>query len=201
MNQGDVLIPKEAVAKASGARLIAIDGLPVSGKSTLADLMVKAFGAEVISLDDFVQSEAEWRGVASPGFPFPYMRYSEFLGNVQALILQGECSNFPYDWHTGQPCRAARRIVFNGPVVVQGVSTLHPQLAPLYDIRLWVQSDAESVLQASLAKGMGSWADEWRDLFLPSVELYLASRPMERADFVVKGRGFPPSISGDNHDI
>jgi uridine kinase len=192
MNFSDVLDPAEAVARASSARLIAIDGLPVSGKSTLADLMVAAHGAEVISLDDFVRPEAEWRGMVSPAFPFPYMRYSEFLGSVQALISEGNCSYFPYDWRTGQPSYEPRRITLYRPVVVEGVSSLHPLLAPHYDLRFWVESDAESVLQASLDRGVGDWADEWRDLFLPSVELYLADRPMERADFVVKGRGLPP---------
>ena len=180
----------EAISEASGARLIAIDGLPVSGKSTLADLMIEALGAEVIYLDDFVKPEAEWRGRVGPAFPFHYIRYDEFLGAVQALRQNGKCSYFPYDWGTGQPSQTARAVVLDRPVIIEGVSSLHPELAPLYDLRIWVESDAESVFEASLVRGVGDWAAEWRDLFMPSVELYLASHPQDRADLFVKGRGY-----------
>lgn len=190
MGSAEILEPIEAVRRASSARLIAIDGLPVSGKSTLADQMIEALGAEVIYLDDFVRPEAEWRGLVSPGFPFPYIRYDEFLDTVHTLGRHGECSYFPYDWRTGQPSKELRRVVRDKPVVIEGVSTMHPQLAPLYDLRIWVESDRESVLQASLARGVGDWADEWQNLFLPCVELYLAGLPKERADLIVKGRGY-----------
>lgn len=190
MRSDEVLDSIEAVRRASSARLIAIDGLPVSGKSTLADQMIKALGAEVIYLDDFVKPEAEWRGLVSPAFPFPYIRYDEFLDTVQALGRHGKCSYFPYDWGTGQPSKEVRHVVRDKPVVIEGVSTMHPQLAPLYDLKIWVESDTDSVLQASLDRGVGNWADEWRNLFLPCVELYFAGRPKERADLIVKGRGY-----------
>ncbi len=51
--------------------LIAIDGLPVSGKSTLADRMAAALGAECLYLDDFVKPEAFWPSRTSPSFPSP----------------------------------------------------------------------------------------------------------------------------------
>jgi uridine kinase len=38
----------------SPLRLVAIDGLSLAGKSTLADLLVSALGGPCIRLDDFV---------------------------------------------------------------------------------------------------------------------------------------------------
>ena len=73
--------------------------------------------------------------------------------------------------------------------MVEGVSALHPDLTPLCDLRIWVDSDPATTLQASLARGVGEWANEWRDLFLPSVELYAATNPRARADLIVAGRG------------
>ena len=35
-------------------------------------------------------------------------------------------------------------------MLVEGVSVLHPDLAPLYDLRIWVESDPETTLAASL---------------------------------------------------
>ena len=52
-------------------RLVAIDGLPVSGKSSLAGRLEAELGATIVYLDDFVRPEAEWRGKVAPAFPFP----------------------------------------------------------------------------------------------------------------------------------
>jgi uridine kinase len=174
-------------------RLVAIDGLPVSGKSTLADRIATELGAAVLYLDDFVRPEAEWRGLVQPAFPFPYIRYSAFQQAVQSLA-RGEPAHFErYDWAKHRPSGEWREIIPGPLVVVEGVSALHPELAKLYDLRLWMQSDASSTLAASLARGVGEWEREWRELFLPSVELYLATKPRRRADYLVRGRGVPAS--------
>ena len=61
---GKVIDMDDAVALLHGRpqRLVAIDGLPVSGKSTLADRLAHELGAAIVYLDDFVRPEAEWRG-------------------------------------------------------------------------------------------------------------------------------------------
>lgn len=85
----------EAVALAStypDARLIAIDGLPLAGKSTLAKRIATVLSAEIISLDDFVKPEAEWRSRTEPSFPFDFVRYDEFLNAVNSLAGDGFCS-------------------------------------------------------------------------------------------------------------
>jgi len=177
------------VAGRAETRLIGIDGLPVSGKSTLADRLETELGAQVLYLDDFVRPEAEWRGRIGPAFPFEYIRYAEFLAAVQ-MLAHGEAIRIPlYDWSTGRVGDAHREIRPGGLVVVEGVSALHPDLAPLYDLRLWVESDATTTLAASLARGVGDWEHEWRELFLPSVAIYLGTEPQRRADYVVAGRG------------
>ena len=73
--------------------------------------------------------------------------------------------------------------------MIEGVSALNAQLASLYDLKLWVESEASTTLDASLARGVGDWEREWRDLFMPSVDLYMASQPRRRADYRVRGRG------------
>ena len=170
-------------------RLLAIDGLPVSGKSTLAERLETELGAQIVYLDDFVRPESEWRGTAKPAFPFPYVSYDTFLETVKTLA-RGEIARYRrYDWAAGQLARDWSEIRPDGLVVIEGVSALHPDLAPLYDLRFWVESDAATTLAATLARGTGGWDDEWRDLFIPSVALYLETDPRGRADHVVAGRG------------
>jgi uridine kinase len=172
-----------------GKRLVAIDGLPVSGKSTLAGRLEAQLGATIVYLDDFVRPEAEWRGKVGPAFPFPYMRYDDFCQAVMTLA-EGRVARYRgYDWAAGRLAGAWTEIDPDGLVVVEGVSALNPELAPVYDLRLWVESDAATTLEASLARGVGDWEREWRTLFMPSVALYLATEPWLRADHIVAGRG------------
>ncbi|UJW84688.1 uridine kinase family protein [Devosia sp. SL43] len=168
--------------------LVAIDGLPVSGKSTLAERLETELGAVTVYLDDFVRPEREWRGVAQPAFPFPYFRYDEFLNTVTTLA-RGETAGYRrYDWAAGRVADDWREVRPEGLVVIEGVSSLHPDLVPLYDLRIWVESDAATTLEASLARGVGDWERDWRELFMPSVALYLQTDPRRRADLIVAGR-------------
>jgi uridine kinase len=173
----------------SGPGLVAIDGLPLAGKSTLADHLVVASGAECVRLDDFVKPEAEWRSHDQPSFPFDFIRYDEFMAAVIGLATSGRCSFRPYSFETARIESEAREVWVDRLVVVEGVSALHVDLAPLYDLRIWVESDAQSTLAASEQRRMGPWVREWRELFLPSVELYLLTKPRDCADIVAKGRG------------
>lgn len=170
------------------AGLVAIDGLPVSGKSTLAERFARELSAVTIYLDDFVRPQNEWRGVVAPAFPFPYIRYDAFLATVTTLA-RGETAQYQlYDWSSGQ-LADWRTVSPNGLTVIEGVSSLHPDLAPLYDVRFWIESDAKTTLEASLARGVGDLEHEWRALFMPSVALYLETNPRRRADHIVGGRG------------
>jgi uridine kinase len=193
MNTSNALIgfdeAESLVGRRGDLRLIAIDGLPVAGKSTLAERLVATFRLECIYLDDFVRPEAEWPSRTEPSFPFDYIRYDEFIETVARLSRTGSCSYCPYDWSTGRISERPREVCIARPVVVEGVSALHPSLAPLYDLRFWIESDAGSALSASLARGVGAWEAAWRSMFLPSAMLYLETNPRARADFVVAGRG------------
>jgi hypothetical protein len=134
-------------------------------------------------------SQAEWHSRTVPSFPFDFIRYGEFLGAVKSLARDGRCAYRLYDWNTARLRDEHRIVSLDQPVIVEGVSSLHPELAPLYDLRLWVDSDAATTLLASLERGVGAWEREWRELFLPSVDLYMRTAPQDRAEFLVAGRG------------
>jgi uridine kinase len=174
----------------SGLRRIGIDGLPVAGKSTLADQLAEAMGGACVRLDDFVKPEAEWRWHNRPSFPFHWIRYDDFMGAVASLAENGRCQYRPYDWEIGETEDAERVVESDGPVIVEGVSALHPDLAPLYDLRIWVESDPATVLAASVAREAADWMRQWEEIFLPGVGLYLETDPRTRADVLAAGRGF-----------
>lgn len=171
--------------------LVAIDGLPLAGKTTLALRLMRELDADCLWLDDFVKPEADWPTRDTPSFPFNYIRYGEFMAAVRDLAQVRRCSLHPYDWDTGRIADQPKVVRGDRIALVEGVSALHPDLTPLYDFRVWVDSDAETTLSASFARGVGAWAREWEVMFMPSAQLYLQTDPKSRADIVAMGRGLP----------
>jgi uridine kinase len=168
--------------------LIAIDGLPCSGKSTLAKRLREQLNAASIELDEFVLPQPDWPVAIEPAFPFPYIRYTAFVQAVQALAGAGVCSFSPFNWETFDISPELRTVTRETTVIVEGVSSLSPALSPLFDVRVFVASDRATTLQTAMRRGVGPWEREWRELFLPSVDIYMATEPQRRADVVVRGR-------------
>lgn len=169
--------------------LIAIDGLPCSGKTTLVEQLSQRLDLDCIYLDEFVLPEADWPVGITPVFPFPYIRYDAFLNAVRTLASTGECSYFPFDWAALATSSTVRTVNLTKPVIVEGVSALHPELCELYGLKIFVDSDRATTLAAATERGVGAWAAEWADLFLPSADIYMRTQPQSRADLVIAGRG------------
>lgn len=172
------------------ARLIAIDGLPCAGKTTLAAKLATRFGLPILTFDDFYLPEYAWPQDIAPGFPYPFIRVDEFRSAIAALHAAGGCHYLPFDWETRSLMPDRMELRPEGPLIVEGCSVLDPALRPLYDLALFIESDAPSIIDARRFRD-GGIDDEaaWRGLFLPSVDLYMATQPARRADVVVRGRG------------
>jgi uridine kinase len=99
--------------------LIAIDGLPCSGKSTGAEAIQAAHGFACVYLDGFVRAEAEWPATRKPAFPFEFIRYDEFVQAVRALKVTGQCTYAPFDWQTLSIATVTRTVTLATPVIVE----------------------------------------------------------------------------------
>jgi len=185
------------LAELAAPTLIAIDGLPCSGKSTLADKIQAAHGFECLYLDDFVRPRDEWPSRNRPAFPFEYVRYDEFIVAIRTLASKGECTYLPFDWETLTTSREPKTLRLTRPVMVEGVSSLNTAVVELYGLKIFVDSDRSTTLESAIRRGGATWSEEWRDLFLPSVDIYMQSHPDLRADLIVPGRGaeVPPTRS------
>jgi len=175
--------------------LLAIDGLPCAGKSTTVDLLKERIDFEHIYMDDFALPPRDWPVGITPAFPFPFIRYGEFLNTVQTLASTGVCTYRSFNWDLFEISDKSRTVTLSKPVVIDGVSSLNPDLCGLYGLRIFVESDRATSLQAAIDRGAGAWTGYWRDLFLPSVDIYMQTRPQERADLLIAGRGFDRQIS------
>jgi uridine kinase len=168
--------------------LIGIDGMPCAGKTTLAFRLREIYGFEILQVDEFLIPEANWPN-RRPGFPFPYLRYDEFLQAVTELAETGACEYAPFDWDMLAVSKEKRRITTERPVIVEGISALVPLLTRYYGLKIFMQSARESILDVAYARNFGIWTEEWRKIFLPSADMYMMTNPESRADIVVPGRG------------
>ena len=168
--------------------LIAIDGRPVSGKSTLAMRLADRFNLPMLCIDDFMAPERDWMSRA-PGFPYPFFRNAVFVDAVHTLKREGRCTYTEFDWEAVEIGTKERILIWDGPLIVEGCSVLQEPLPGLYDLRFFIESDEASTYAAAMARDGERWALEWRTIFLPSVVLYMETNPRARADHVVAGRG------------
>jgi hypothetical protein len=97
--------------------LIAINGLPCSGKGTLVAKLKERVDLDCIEVDDFVLPEEHWPSRDQPTFPFQFMRYDGFLDTVKTLAATGRCSYYPFDWNTLSISKHRRVIQFTKPIV------------------------------------------------------------------------------------
>ena len=186
MGDGILLSFDEAIAlvgrRGATARLIAIDGLPLSGKSTLAERMAAAHGLAILPFDDFVlPRHMRPKGIA-PGYPFPYFRTDAFRRAVRDLLAHGACTYLPFNWKTGRLQGEPTTLRADGPVIVEGCSTLDPELATHYDLRLFLESDRPSLLAARAIR-----KDDSRDAFHKYDAQHIAAFTIPLVLFAVGG--------------
>ena len=192
------------LAAGSGRLRVAVSGRTAAGKSTLADELAERLAARGrtalrASLDDF---QRPWRDrhlhdrLSGEG----YYRNASDLDLVRRLLLDpagpegsGQvvlCSIDPLtqvDHSTTLDELPADRVL-----VVDGVFAFRPELDPCWDLRIWVEVDAETSLARCTTRDAGrdggpeAAAALLRERYGPAEELHAAEvGPIERADRVV----------------
>jgi uridine kinase len=156
--------------------LLAIDGRGGSGKSTIAErLQERLESAVVVHLDDFVSETVErqrlLQQVILPLKVGQPIRYQRFDWTTRSLA----------EWTDLEP---------GDVLIIEGVSTLHPDLRAHFDIAVWLECPAEVGFRRGLARDRDNygvdtrrqWVDEW----MPAEERYIAThRPQDHADFII----------------
>ena len=183
----DVLAARiEAIAPRGKPRLVAIDGRGGAGKSTLAKSVGGRLGASVVEVDDFwlVRSvrPGRERVIAEPGSDYDWPRIRD---QVLAPLTEDRAARFQrYDWSTdrlGTWCD----VEVGGTVVVEGVFSIRKELAPYYDLTVWVETDEAVCLTRGIERDGGQHDALWREEWMPAYRNYIEqSRPMDRADII-----------------
>jgi uridine kinase len=162
---------------AAATRFVGIDGRAGSGKSTLARFVAaRVAGAVVIAADDFA-------GPHVPEWDWP-----RFRQQVVVPLQAGRRARYQrWEWQHAEPagwCSVAP----GGVVLVEGVSSTRSELEVPWALRVWVEAPRELRLRRALARDGAALLGQWRDVWMPSEEAYVArDNPVQRADLIVNG--------------
>lgn len=165
--------------RAAGKPLaLAIDGRCAAGKTTLARELSAALGAPVVHMDDFfLPFEKRTPGrLAQPGGNFDLERFME---EVYAPLSRGEAFSYGvFDCSRGV-IGAERTIPRAGVVIVEGAYSLHPELQPLYGLRIFCDVDAETQLARLKKRESAASFENFVKKWIPMEEKYLAAFNIE----------------------
>ena len=157
-------------------RVVAIDGLGGSGRSTFA-LQLSAYlgGVAIIQTDDF----ATWDN--------PTDWWPDLLERVLIPLSRSEVARFERSrWGR----EADGELVVVEPtefLVLEGVTATREAFTPYLTYSIWVDAPAALRLQRGLDRDGPTAIEQWRAWMAQEERYRLRERPDERADLVVQG--------------
>jgi uridine kinase len=178
-----------AAGRAGETTLVAVDGAGGSGKTTLAATAAELLdGATIVHGDDFyrVMPSVEREGLSAEQGYQRYFDWERLRDQVLAPLRAGRAARYQlFDWAT-ERLGDWQEISPGGPVIVEGVYTARPELAPYYHLTVYVDTDRDVCLRRVRARGQDTedWIMRWRD----AEDHYIrTTSPQSRAELVVRG--------------
>lgn len=163
---------------------VAIDGPCTSGKTTLATVLQRRFGGNVLHMDDFfLRSEQRTpERFAEPGGNVDRERFED---EVLAPLAAGKIAQYrPWDCHTGD-FAASHNVEPARLTIVEGSYSMHPALRGYYDLMICLTIDSGEQLRRLEARNprmLQRFIDEW----IPLENRYFASTETRTAaDMIV----------------
>lgn len=166
----------------NGSRLVCVDGPAGSGKTTLAAAIAQRTGAQVVNTDMLMDGWGGFDTVASQ------------LASMITALADGRAGTYrPYLWGRGRFDDSIVAVEPGPWLVVEGVGSGEPAIAPCITVLVWVEVDDELRLARGLARDGAENEPEWREFMPAERELFERDRTCERADVVVDGTGRTPA--------
>jgi len=169
-----VLREIDALRQEKPRLLVAIDGRSAAGKTTLAALLQKGCGCNVVHMDSFFL-RPEQRTVQRLHEPGGNVDRERFLEEVLTPLTRGEPLSYrPYDCKKqvlAPPIQAAPHPI----TVVEGAYSCHPLLRDSYDLTVFLSvggaEQARRIAQRNGEAGAAIFAEKW----IPLEERYYAA--------------------------
>ena len=165
--------------------LVAIDGGSASGKTTLGALLQSIYACPVFHMDDFFL-RPEQRTPERFSEPGGNVDRERFLEEVLIPLREGrpvdyrrfDCATF-----TIAPPQRIKAGTLN---IVEGAYSMHPDLAPYYDLSVFLPISAEKQRERILKRNAPAQAELFFDRWIPFEQRYFAALNVpERCDLTI----------------
>jgi uridine kinase len=174
-----VIDPQEVLAHALSrpptlgpGRLVCIDGLAGSGKTTLALGLADAARAQVLHTDELLEG---WGGL--PGL-------AATLDRVLRPLSEGQRSSWTrWDWHASAWAES-HSLSPGGLLVVEGVGAAPARIDDLVTTRVWIEAPRHERLRRGLARDGEQMRPQWEQWLDDEEALHARERTRDRADLV-----------------
>ena len=151
--------------------LVAIEGGSASGKTTLGELLQNVYGCPVFHMDDFFL-RPEQRTEARFTQPGGNVDRERLLEEVLIPLREGrpidyrrfDCATF-----TIAPPQRIKAGTLN---IVEGAYSMHPDLAPYYDLSVFLPISAEKQRERILKRNAPAHAKQFFDRWIPFEQRY-----------------------------
>ncbi len=180
----------EETEKRGRTLLVAIDGCGGAGKSSLAKRVGDTLeGVTVVAGDDFWmpgdRRPERAKVIAEPGSDYDWLRLRD---QVVLPLSKDEPARYQrYDWGS-DALMEWHDLPAGGTVIVEGVFSIRKELAPLYDVRVWVETPRAICLERGYERDGDAGRELWDEEWMPAYAAYIKlTDPANRADYTVTG--------------
>jgi len=171
----------------NGRVVLAIEGGAGSGKTTLADLLRRVYGAVVFHMDDFFL-RPEQRTAARLAEPGGNVDRERFLEEVLGPLSRstGVVRYRPYDCAVqalAEPVEVSPAAL----TVVEGAYSMHPALADHYDLSVFLRQTPEIQRRRILHRNGAAAAERFFSVWIPMEDRYFeAFDTADRCDLILE---------------
>ena len=165
--------------------LVAIDGGSASGKTTLGALLQSIYACPVFHMDDFFL-RPEQRTPERFSEPGGNVDRERFLSEVLLPLREGKAVDYRrFDCKTFT-IASPRRIEPGRLNIIEGAYAMHPDLAPYYDLTVFLAVSAEKQRERILKRNAPAQAEQFFDRWIPLERRYFdALDVQDRCDLVL----------------
>ena len=165
--------------------LVAIDGGSASGKTTLGALLQSIYACPVFHMDDFFL-RPEQRTPERFSEPGGNVDRERFLSEVLLPLREGKAVDYRrFDCKTFT-IASPRRIEPGRLNIIEGAYAMHPDLAPYYDLTVFLAVSAEKQRERILKRNAPAQAELFFDRWILFEQRYFAALNVpERCDLTI----------------
>ena len=169
--------------------LVAIEGGSASGKTTLGKLLQSVYGCTVFRMDDFFL-RPEQRTEERFSEPGGNVDRERFLEEVLLPLHEGKAVDYRrFDCATFT-IAPPQRIEPEKLSIVEGAYSMHPDLAPYYDLSVFLAVSAEKQRERILKRNAPAHAKQFFDRWIPLEQRYFDALDVKmRCDLILPADG------------